>query len=57
MHIQYLLLRGSVDDVMWRVCNAKLQSVGTVLDGQEDTLQVGGHYTSCCFDGLLTIHV
>ena len=39
--IQFLLVKGSVDDIMWDVLQSKLDNVGQLLDGARDKLQVG----------------
>ncbi len=38
--IQFLLVKGSVDDIMWDVLQNKLDNVGQLLDGARDKLQV-----------------
>jgi hypothetical protein len=40
--VQFLLVKGSVDDIMWDVVQGKLDNVGVLLDGHKDSLQVGG---------------
>lgn len=39
-NIHFLLVRGSVDEIMWETIQHKLDNVGMVLDGKEDGLQV-----------------
>ncbi len=38
VNIHYLHLRGSVDDLIWRLLQRKLTAVGEMLDGQGDKL-------------------
>jgi hypothetical protein len=37
--VQFLLAKGSIDDLMWNTVQTKLDSIGTVLDGQRDRIQ------------------
>lgn len=45
--IQFLLVKGSVDDIMWDVLQSKLDNVGQLLDGARDKLQVGAGQGGC----------
>ncbi|KAH0993205.1 hypothetical protein GBA52_004688 [Prunus armeniaca] len=40
VNIYYLLANDTVDDIIWDVVQSKLENLGQMLDGQENTLQV-----------------
>ncbi|XVF30252.1 hypothetical protein REPUB_Repub16aG0041100 [Reevesia pubescens] len=42
VNIYYLLANDTVDDIIWDVVQNKLESLGQVLDGHENTLEVSG---------------
>lgn len=39
--VRFLLAKDSIDDIIWRTIQNKLENVGQVLDGDQETLQVG----------------
>ncbi|XP_074565416.1 uncharacterized protein LOC141821928 isoform X1 [Curcuma longa] len=43
VNIYYLLANDTVDDIIWDVVQNKLENVGQVLDGQENTLDVSSN--------------
>ncbi|XP_042437727.1 SWI/SNF-related matrix-associated actin-dependent regulator of chromatin subfamily A-like protein 1 isoform X2 [Zingiber officinale] len=46
VNIYYLLANDTVDDIIWDVVQNKLENVGQVLDGQENTLVVSSNPSS-----------
>lgn len=42
VNIYYLLANDTVDDIIWDVVQNKLDNLGQMLDGQENTLEVSG---------------
>ncbi|XP_008223495.1 PREDICTED: SWI/SNF-related matrix-associated actin-dependent regulator of chromatin subfamily A-like protein 1 isoform X1 [Prunus mume] len=40
VNVYYLLANDTVDDIIWDVVQSKLENLGQMLDGQENTLQV-----------------
>ncbi|KAJ8766481.1 hypothetical protein K2173_022540 [Erythroxylum novogranatense] len=40
VNVYYLLAADTVDDIIWDVVQSKLENLGQVLDGQEDTMDV-----------------
>ena len=40
VHVHYLHMKGSIDDIIWQTIQTKLQNVGTVLDGSVDKLEL-----------------
>lgn len=46
MNVQLLLVKDSIDEVMWEMLQSKLATTGQVLDGHKDKMevrQVGQH--------------
>ncbi|GAV85340.1 SNF2_N domain-containing protein/Helicase_C domain-containing protein [Cephalotus follicularis] len=42
VNIYYLLANDTVDDIIWDVVQSKLENLGQMLDGHENTLEVSG---------------
>uniref|UniRef100_A0A0A0L604 Helicase C-terminal domain-containing protein n=2 Tax=Cucumis sativus TaxID=3659 RepID=A0A0A0L604_CUCSA len=40
VNIHYLLANDTVDDIIWDVVQSKLENLGQMLDGEENTLEV-----------------
>lgn len=41
VNVQFLLAKESIDDIIWRTIQNKLENVGQVLDGDQEILEVG----------------
>ncbi|KAI3880807.1 hypothetical protein MKX03_034708 [Papaver bracteatum] len=46
VNVYYLLANDTVDDIIWDVVQSKLENLGQMLDGQENTLQVSESQSS-----------
>ncbi|XP_047334754.1 LOW QUALITY PROTEIN: SWI/SNF-related matrix-associated actin-dependent regulator of chromatin subfamily A-like protein 1 [Impatiens glandulifera] len=42
VNVYYLLANDTVDDIIWDVVQSKLENLGQMLDGEEDTMKVSG---------------
>ncbi|KAM1083062.1 hypothetical protein ACFX19_021920 [Malus domestica] len=45
VNIYYLLANDTVDDIIWDVVQSKLENLGQMLDGQENTMEVAASQT------------
>ncbi|XP_021774693.1 SWI/SNF-related matrix-associated actin-dependent regulator of chromatin subfamily A-like protein 1 [Chenopodium quinoa] len=43
VNVYYLLANDTVDDIIWDVVQSKLENLGQVLDGQENTMEVSSN--------------
>lgn len=46
VNVYYLLANDTVDDIIWDVVQSKLETLGQMLDGQENALEVSTSHTS-----------
>ena len=42
VNVQLLLVKDSIDEIMWELLQNKLATTGQVLDGQKDRMEVSG---------------
>ncbi|PKI43065.1 hypothetical protein CRG98_036544 [Punica granatum] len=46
VNVYYLLANDTVDDIIWDVVQSKLENLGQMLDGRENTLEVSASHQS-----------